>query len=121
MLKKTCFANPVLINEGEGWKEYELYNKPFTFYNINRIEFTKLYEMNTEGKAYAANLVEGEQVEIISENGRSAKLSYLESMLIPASAGNLKIINQGNRLCKMVMVYIRPGIGVTEPLNDPLE
>ncbi len=120
-VKENLLAKPVLINEGEGWKEYELYNKPFTFYNINRIEFTKQYEMNTDGKAYAANLVEGEQVEIISENGRSAKLSYLESMLIPASAGKLKIINQGNRLCKMVMVYIRPGIGVTEPLNDPLE
>ena len=120
-VKENLLAKPVLINEGEGWKEYELYNKPFTFYNINRIEFTKLYEMNTDGKAYATNLVEGEQVEIISENGRSAKLSYLESMLIPASAGKLKIINRGKRICKMVMVYIRSGIGVTEPLNDPLE
>jgi mannose-6-phosphate isomerase class I len=119
-VRENLIAKPVLIKEDKGWKEYELYNKPFTFYNINRIEFDQQYEMNTNNTAYATNLVEGEEVEIISENGRSSKLSYLESMLIPAASGSLKIINKGNRPCKMVMVYIKPGIGVIKPLNDPM-
>lgn len=119
-VRKNLLANPFLINEGDDWKEYELYNKPYTFYNINRIEFEKSYESNTNGNAFATNLVEGEEVEIISENGRASKLSYLESMLIPAASGKIKIINKGKRQCKMVMVYIRPGIGIAEPLNDPV-
>jgi mannose-6-phosphate isomerase class I len=119
-VRENLLAKPVLIKEGKGWSEYELYNKPYTFYNINRIEFDHLYEMNTNNIAFATNLVEGEEVEIISGNGRTSKLSYLESMLIPAAAGKIKIVNKGKRPCKMVMVYIKPGIGVTEPLNDPM-
>ncbi len=118
-VRENLLAKPVLINEGKGWKEYELYNKPYTFYNVNRIEFEKIYETNTNANAFATNLVEGEEVEIVSENGRISKLSYLESMLIPAATGKIKIINKGKRPCKMVMVYIRPGIGITEPMNDP--
>jgi mannose-6-phosphate isomerase class I len=120
-VKEHLVAKPVLVNEGNGWKEYELYNKPFTFYNINRVEFERQYEMNTNGRAFATNLVEGERVEIISENGRVTKLSYLESMLIPAASGKIKIVNKGKRPCKMVLVYVRDGIGVIEPLNDPIE
>jgi len=119
-VRKNLLAKPVLINEGNGWKEYELYNKPYTFYNINRVEFSRSYEMNTNDIAFATNLVEGEEVEIISENGRTSKLSYLESMLIPASAGKILIVNKGKPLCKMIMVYIKPGVGVKEPLNDPM-
>ena len=119
-VRQNLLAKPVLINEGKGWKEYGLYNKPFTFYNINRVEFERLYETNTNGNAFATNLVEGEEVEIVSENGRTSKLSYLESMLIPAATGKIKIINKSKRPCKMIMVYIRPGIGITEPLNEPM-
>jgi mannose-6-phosphate isomerase class I len=119
-VKQNLVAKPVLINEGNGWKEYELYNKPFTFYNINRVEFERHYELNTNGRAYATNLVEGERVELIAENGRVVKLSYLESMLIPAAAGKLKIVNKGKRPCKMVLVYVRDSIGMIESLNDPM-
>jgi mannose-6-phosphate isomerase class I len=119
-VKEQLVAKPALISEGNGWKEYELYNKPFTFYNVNRVEFEQEYVMHTNSKAFATNLVEGENVEIISENGRSVKLSFLESMLIPAAAGKIKIINKGKRPCKMIMVYVRGGIGSSEPLNDPV-
>jgi mannose-6-phosphate isomerase class I len=120
-VKKNLLAKPALINNGDGWEEYELYNKPYSFYKIHRIEFTAKYEMDTNGTAYAINLVDGEEVEIISENGRVSKLSYLESMLIPAEAGKLKIINKGKRPCKIIKVYIRPGIGISERLNDPTD
>ena len=40
-VKENLIANPKLIRDGSGWKEYELYNKPYTFYNIHRIEFEK--------------------------------------------------------------------------------
>ena len=41
-------------------------------------------------------------------------------MIIPAAAGEIQIVNKGKGQCKMVMVYVKPGIGVTNPLNDPL-
>ncbi|GAB6281446.1 MAG: hypothetical protein STSR0008_01850 [Ignavibacterium sp.] len=118
-VQKNLIAKPKLLEEGNDWKIYELYNKPFTFYNINRLEFQTEFEMETNDIAYTINLVEGEQVEIISTNGRRTKLSYLETMVIPAATKKLKFINKGNRLCKLVFAFVRPSIGITEPLNDP--
>ncbi len=65
--------------------------------------------------------MEGEKVELISKNNQSTKLSYMESMMIPAAAQSVKIINRGKRKCKMILVYIKPGIGNKFPLNNPIE
>lgn len=119
-VQDNLIAKPKIIKSGKGWQEVVLYDAPFTFYNIHRIEFDKEYLMDTNGIAYSTNLVQGEIVEIYTDNGNLSKLSYLETMLIPAAVGKLKIVNKGKTPCKMVMVYIKPGIGTIIPLNDPL-
>ncbi len=118
-VQNNLLAKPKLIIENKDWKVFELYNKPFTFYNIYRIEFQTEFEMETNDIAYTINLVEGEQIEIISHNGRTARLSYLETMVFPAATRKFKFINKGNRPCKVVCAFVRPTIGITEPLNDP--
>jgi len=118
-VRQNLIAKPKVIKSGNGWQEVLLYDASFTFYNIHRIEFDNEYVMNTNGIAYSTNLVQGEKVEIFSQNGRVSKLSYLETMIIPAATGEIKIMNKGNSPCKMVMVYVKPGIGITEPVNDP--
>jgi len=119
-VQENLIAIPKVIKSGKGWQEVVLYDAPFTFYNIHRIEFDNEYIMSTNGIAYSTNLVQGERVDILSQNGRASKLSYLETMIIPAAAGEIKIVNKGKSPCKMVMVYVKPGIGITDPLNDPI-
>ena len=118
-VQKNLIAKPRIIKSGQSWQEVVLYDAPFTFYNIHRIEFNNDFVMSTNGIAYSTNLVQGERVEIFSRNGRVNKLSYLETMIIPAATGEIKIVNKGKSPCKMVMVYVKPGIGITEPVNDP--
>ncbi|MCX6151394.1 MAG: class I mannose-6-phosphate isomerase [Ignavibacteriales bacterium] len=118
-VQENLIAKPKILKSGQGWQEVVLYEAPFTFYNIHRIEFENEFVMNTNGIAYSTNLVQGERVEIFSQNGRVSKLSYLETMIIPAATGELKIVNKGKSPCKMVMVYVKPGIGISDPLNDP--
>ena len=120
-VKDNLVAKPKLIKEGKDWKEYVLYDSPFTFYNIHRIEFQSVFEYQTDDTALAINLVEGECAEITSSNNRSVRLSYMESMVIPAAAHMIKVENKGSRPCKMVLVYIKPQIGIKESLNDPGE
>lgn len=119
-VQENLLAKPKLLRSGKNWREFVLYDSSFTFYNVHRFEFDETFELNTNGIAYSTNLVQGEQVDIHSENGRVSKLSYLETMLIPAAAGRIKIVNKGKGECRMVMVYVKPVIGVTNPLNDPL-
>ncbi len=120
-VKNNLIAKPKLLKEGKDWKEYVLYNSPFTFYNIHRVEFETEFEYKTDDNAYAVNLVEGEWVEITSLNGNTTRLSYMESMLIPAAANIVKVVNKGNRPCKLIFVYIKPQIGIDIPLNNPEE
>ncbi len=118
-VKANLVAKPELIDKSGDWELYELYNKPFTFYNIYRLEFDTSYKLVTKGNAYAVNLVEGESVELKSKNGRVEKLSYLESMIIPAAADEVVINNLSNRKSKIVLVQVKEGIGKDIPVNDP--
>ncbi len=118
-VQENLVARPWLLREGPGWREVVLYDHPFTFYNIHRAEFEHEFVFDTAGRGFAVNLVEGERVEICGENGRAGELKYLESMLIPAACGRVTVVNRGEHPCKLVLVYVRPTVGISEPLNDP--
>jgi len=47
--------------------------------------------------------------------------TYSTPMIIPAATGNVKLINQSNRSCKIVKVFVKDGIGKSLPLNDPIK
>jgi mannose-6-phosphate isomerase class I len=120
-IKENLISKPEIIAEGTDWKEESLYNKSYSFYNINRVEFESEYEFNTKGKSFTINLVEGDKITLESQNGRVTNLSFLETMIIPAATGKVKLINKSNRPCKIVKVYVKEGIGKSLPLNDPIE
>lgn len=117
-VKENLVAKPRLLREGNGWREEILLDKSYSFYNIHRAEFNEQFEFDTEDRGFSVNLVEGERVEIISANGHTTSLAFLESMLIPAGCGKIQIINRGQRPCKMILVYARPTAGNREGLND---
>jgi len=108
-----------VVDEGAGWQKLKFYDSPFTFYSIYRIDFESEYEMETGEDAFSINLVEGEKIDILSQNNRVTKLSYIESMIVPAATGKIKFKNKGKHPCKLIMVCVKPGIGVTQPLNTP--
>jgi mannose-6-phosphate isomerase class I len=113
-------AKPVVKDQGEGWVEYTLMDVPYTFYIINRVDFDASCEWETNEIGYMVNLVEGDHVEVHSENGTIVPLAYLESMVVPAKTGKVRFVNRGDTPCKLMKVFVRPGTGVTEPLNDPI-
>ncbi len=118
-VKDNLLAKPELFNEGEGWKDYILCDKPYTFYNIHRLEFLEHAEYNTLERGLSLNLVDGESIVIITDDGRESLLSRFETMLVPAAAGKLKIRNSGKGPCRLIIVYVKPGAGESMPLNTP--
>lgn len=117
-VKKNLIARPRLIAAGAGWKKYLLADRKENWWNVLRIEFETEFSMATDDRAYAANLVEGEQVVVITANGRKYPLAYAESMIIPAAAKKFTVKNRGERPCKLLLIFIRPGIGKDKPLNN---
>ncbi len=118
-VRENLVAQPRLLREGPGWKEFVLMDRPEFFYNIHRLEFERAFAYDTEDRALAVNLVEGDEVELVTANGRRTTLRYLESLVIPAATGRFEVVPRGERPCKLVLVYVRPGTGVAHPLNEP--
>jgi len=118
-VRENLIAKPKLVGSGPGWEKYVLYDKPFTFYEVHRLEFEREYEMDTADRAFAVNLVEGRQIEIITGNGRKNILSFIESMVIPAATGHIKFVNTSGVPCKLLLVFVKDDIGKSRSLNSP--
>lgn len=113
-------AKPKAIAQGEGWIEYSLMDVPYTFYIIHRVDFDRECIWETDEIGYMVNLVEGDNVEVHTESGAVVPLAYLESMVVPAKTGKVRFVNRGDKPCKLMKVFVRPGTGKSEPLNDPI-
>jgi mannose-6-phosphate isomerase class I len=120
-VRENLVARPRLLREGTDWQEEVLMERPEFFYNIHRLAFETRVAYDTENRALAINLVEGEAIDVVAANGRRQPLRYLESMVVPAGAERVEFVNRGDRACKLVVVYVRSGVGSTIPLNDPIE
>src|SRR5690606_41369981 len=112
---------PEVSGAGDGGREERLMTRPEFFYDIHRVTFEEEVEYAAEGRALAVNLVERDEVEVVAENGRRMPLRYLESMVVPAAAGRVRFANRGEGPCRLVIVFVRPGVGAALPLNDPIE
>ncbi len=120
-VRENLVARPRLLREGDGWQEEVLMDRPEFFYDIHRLTVGTQAVYETDGRALALNLVEGEEVEVVAASGRRQPLRYLESMVVPAAAGQVAFVNRGERPCRLVLVFVRPGVGTWRPLNTPIE
>ena len=109
---------PKLIEEGEDWKDYELYNRDESFYNINRLEFESVFYLETKDRGLLINLVEGHSIKLVSANGHSVSLNLYETMVIPAAAEKIKLINNSEIKSKLVYTFVRES-AITDGLNHP--
>jgi len=110
-----------LLEDGDGFTRYRLYNRPETFYEVDRVEFDSQFEMETSGRAWTVSFVEGQKARVTVSNGRQTTLSFLESLVIPAAAMNVKVENLGDQPVKLVLVAIKEGIGNHLALNNPIK
>lgn len=118
-IEDNLVAKPELIDSGSDWELFELYNKPYTFYKILRVEFDTEFELDTKNNGYTINLVEGENIKVLSDNGYNQSLGFLETMVIPAAADKVKFVNKTGKRSKLVLVHVKEEVGKSMPVNFP--
>jgi mannose-6-phosphate isomerase class I len=118
-VQENLVARRRVLRRGPDWEHVVLMDRPEVFYEIHRIEFANTFELETEDRGFAANLVAGEEITLSSANGHTVHLHYLESMIIPAASKRVRMVNQGHTTCMLVLVFVRPGTGSAFPLNNP--
>ncbi|MBS1669573.1 MAG: ROK family protein [Bacteroidetes bacterium] len=104
---KEHISKPTVIESGEGYLLIHLPTHPAHFYDVHRIEFEKEIILTADNRCYVLMLVEGEAIEVFTENGVSQVFYYAETFLKPAAAGNARIINKGPGTAKLIKAFIK--------------
>jgi mannose-6-phosphate isomerase class I len=103
-VEKNLIPTPALLQAQGDNKEYVLGQRDDLLFYVNRVHLHNTWKDNTENEMVMYNLVEGEQVRIVSCADESiyVEFRYAESYILPACFGEYKMINLGKEPCKLV-------------------
>ena len=97
---------PRLLRGNDEAAEYVIEDLDLLFFAIHRLEFAREITDAGRDRFLVLNLVEGECVEIQTARG-STELHYAETLIVPASVGEYRLVNRGSRACKVVKAFVK--------------
>lgn len=105
--KKELISQPVLVQEGAGWKHFELPTHEKHTYKVHRYHFKDQVEIETKGKFHVLSLVEGTSISVVSANGRTDTFQYVETFVVPASAVRYTLKNLSGQEAMVVVAMMK--------------
>jgi mannose-6-phosphate isomerase class I len=97
---------PRVIRDCGGFTELELGRHPDLFFAVHRLDFSESAADDTDGRFHVLNLVAGEEVELASGSGDVHRLSYAETIVVPATVGPYRIRRVRGPACKVVKAFV---------------
>lgn len=96
MVEKELFSQPLLIEEGIGWKLMQLPTHSEHLYAIFRYHIAPgaSVEVKTNSQFHAMNLVKGNRLKIETRHGNVQGINYAETFVVPAAAESYSLINE---------------------------
>lgn len=101
------FSKPFLAEETSGHIVRNYPTHPDHFYDIRRLEFDQFVERSTENSCQVMMLVEGEKIQLETENGHVETLAYAETFVIPAASKRFKLRNLGQGRAKVINAFLK--------------
>ena len=107
MCSRDLVPEPRLVRTGKGWSELELGRVPDLFFAVHRLDFDEAVEDDTSGRFQVLNLVGGDEIEIVTEAGVTHRLSYAETIVVPAAVGGYRLRRRGDDPVLVVKALVR--------------
>lgn len=106
LIRDKFISKPETLEEDDNWKVINLPTHKKHLYSVHRLEFEKSIQVHTENRFHILNLVEGGSIHIISNN-QQIKLSYAETIVIPAATGEYMLENCTNKTAKVIKAFMK--------------
>lgn len=101
-------AEPALVRSGPGGDEYLIGTNYLVFYAVNRLHVRSEIVEGTHDSPHILVLTAGRQVWVIGgDTDRRVRIDYLEALVVPASFGAYRIVNETGGEAQVLKVYLK--------------
>lgn len=107
VIDQEHIARPVLMDKGEDWVLFHLPTHKNHFYDVHRMEFQSLVEVDTLNQCHVLSLVEGESILLETSGGLTQRFNFAETFVVPAACTKYKMINEGMGICKVIKAFVK--------------
>jgi hypothetical protein len=103
---RDLVPEPIGVREGDGYREVAFPRHPELFFSVHRIDFERSVPNRTGDRFHVLNLVEGGDVEVRTAAGRSHRISYAETVVVPAAVGPYELVPLERSPHKIVKAFV---------------
>jgi mannose-6-phosphate isomerase class I len=106
VVPRELVPEPLVVREGEGYTEVAFPRHAELPFSVHRIDFDRGVPDRTGDRFAVLNLVEGGDIEVRTAAGRRHRLSYAETIVVPAAVGPYELVplDPGHR--KVVKAFV---------------
>lgn len=104
---KDLICKPYILESAPNYIIEHLPTHNDQFYDIERYTISDEISIATENKCHVWMIVEGQSVLIETKKGYQQRYHYAETFIIPAAAGEYKIVNEGDEKVVLVKSYVK--------------
>lgn len=104
---QELIAKPSILRTGDDWKLIHLPTHTDHYYDIHRMEFETTIKIDTEQVCHILMLVEGETIEVETDDGTLSAYNYAETFIIPAAAKHYTLTNKSTSTAKVIKAFVK--------------
>ncbi|WP_205941021.1 class I mannose-6-phosphate isomerase [Pedobacter yonginense] len=106
-VQQELISKPSILFQKDDLTCYHLPTHEEHFYDVHRLDFESVAEVETENVCHVLMLVEGESVTVTTADGSTMSFQYAETFVIPAAARSYKIVNNANQQAKVIKAFLK--------------